>query len=902
MNLAPGSLEAMVKAHLAQPEVTVTPEEIRDTIKKLRKVFPTSDEDAERLARDIERTHDVTMRLGDELSDTSHKPWLDDARSGIEFFYWKRYREYLAQKDFSKGVLTTLHKETDRTLDYLENPERPGRWDCRGMVMGHVQSGKTSNYIGLICKAADAGYRVIIVIAGIHNNLRMQTQVRVDEGFIGFDSASALGSKSVQQPRIGVGFSDPSRWPNPFTNSKRDFNIETARSVNVHFGNLTGPAVFVIKKNSKILESLLKWLRGQNAVHGRSSIREPLLVIDDEADNASINIKHGSEEVSRINGQLRRLLAMFDRSSYVGYTATPFANIFVDPDTDDAMFRQDLFPRDFIVSLSPATNYFGPQEVFEADSPFVRHIRDNEDLLPLTHEITHTIEGLPPSLRTAVRTFVVACAIRRARGHRTAHNSMLVNASRFVRVQGQLRNEIHDLLGRIRRSVRVNASLPADRAVRDPELHALRGVFRAEYEGRCKESWPQVQQELVESVMPIRVVEVNSESPGALDYADYPAGRHLIAVGGYSLSRGMTLEGLVVSYFLRNSLMYDTLMQMCRWFGYRPDYDDLCRVWMTEQAEGWYAHIKQSIEQLRAELREMAAAGGTPREFGLRVRSHPDTLIVTARNKMGSSRLVKVNVGLGNQFVETAVLRRDESSRHANHRAAIRLAEDLRELGPGPEDGHHVGGGRLVGRVPVRVVQSFLRRFRNHDRSRVTEPESVLRYIAARQGDELSCWDILFPGVGKPPAMALWDESLGFRLAAQRRAPGNASTSTALEVTNKRRVASRGVEKTGVDENAAARAEERYQQKRRKNGQNRGVRVNYPDRIYRTVRKRPLLIVHLLAIGGKEDDFRDAKPHIAWSISFPQTQLEQPVEYVVNTTWFREQFQHEDEEELAGDD
>ena len=186
-----------------------------------------------------------------------------------------------------------------------------------------------------------------------------------------------------------------------------------------------------------------------------------MLLIDDEADNASINIQHGAGEVSRINGQIRDLLRMFDRSCYVGYTATPFANIFIDPDTDDQMRGEDLFPRSFIVSLDPPSNYFGATTVFlEGGEQYIRNIEDNEDHLPIRHQIDIVSLLHPPSLADAVRTFILGRAIRLARGHEGQHCSMLVNASRFTNVQRQLRNEIHGLLDDIQRSIRVNGACP----------------------------------------------------------------------------------------------------------------------------------------------------------------------------------------------------------------------------------------------------------------------------------------------------------------------------------------------------------------------------------------------------------------------------------------------------------
>ena len=466
------------------------------------------------------------------------------------------------------------------------------------------------------------------------------------------------------QNLVGVGRFDSRRQPNSFTTSQRDFNKAIADSISIPLQNLVQPVVFVIKKNSHTLRNLIEWLAAQNAQRGTATVRDPMLLIDDEADNASINIRHEQDEISRINGQIRELLALFDRSCYVGYTATPFANIFIDPDSEDEMMGHDLFPRDFIVSLDPPDNYFGATRVF-VDEPetIVRDVDDNADLLPLKHPIEHVVTELPETLETAVRVFILARAIRLARGQVATHNSMLVNVSRFLNVQAQIRNEIHALVDGIRGSARVNAALPPARALSDPRIAALREAFDEHYEDTCGRSWEEVQAFLHESASAVTVVEVNGRSPGSLDYLEHERnGLNVIAVGGLSLSRGLTLEGLVVSYFLRNSMMYDTLLQMGRWFGYRTGYEDLCRVWMPEEAQGWYTHIADSIEELRDELARMQSVNATPRDFGLKVRSHPDTLLVTARNKMGSGRPLRVLIGLANSFVETAILRRDVRS------------------------------------------------------------------------------------------------------------------------------------------------------------------------------------------------------------------------------------------------
>ena len=889
-------LKIMVGSLLAQESPTQS--RIREVITDTRRACPgVTDAEAEDLALEFEAVHGVRMTDGATLQDPEFEPWLDAARSGIDFYYWERYRRLMTEKGLSGQVLGGLSNVTDRILGLLENPERPGRWDRRGMVMGHVQSGKTANYIGVVTKAADAGYRVIIIIAGLQNRLRNQTQRRVDEGFVGFSSTAGQRRPFLKQTILGVGRYDSRLQPCAFTTALRDFHKGIAESLNVPLQNLRQPAVFVIKKNPSTLRNLIDWLKAHNARLGTDAITEPMLLIDDEADNASINIKHRVEEVSRINGQIRELLNLFDRSNYVGYTATPFANIFIDPDSEDQMVGHDLFPRDFIVSLDPPTNYFGAARVFRdsADSD-LRDVDDHDDLLPTSHRIDHMVVGLPESLVEAVRVFILARAIRLARRQDRSHNSMLVNVSRFVAVQQQVRNEMQDLVERISSSVRIYGALPVDEALDDPELAELHQVYQEHYDAVCGKSWSEVQRHLHESVSAISVVEINSRASGSLDYSEHEAsGRNIIAVGGLSLSRGLTLEGLTVSYFLRRSMMYDTLFQMGRWFGYRDGYDDLCRVWMPEEAQGWYDHVAESIDELRDELVRMQSANATPRDFGLKVRSHPDTLVVTARNKMGSGKPHTVLIGLANRFVETAILYRDKATLAANLRSAVRLADGMRAAGRAPEHGELLNGGYLVRDVRVELVDAFLGAFRNHPGSPATESDPVRRYIELRSADELSEWDVLFAGVGRRTACSLVDDSLGFSLVCQRRALGKRSDMSTLMVTNKQRVSSRGITKVGLTETQAQDAENEYNASRTPSPDGA---TNYPDWIYGKVRSKPLLVIHLLAIGRKSDDLSQDTPVAAWSISFPGTKLdERKVEYVVNATWYEEHYGEDDSDD-----
>jgi hypothetical protein len=899
-------LERLVGTALTQLS-RPTPGIIRERIEEIAgmsMVGATTAEDREALARRLEARFDVTMTLGTVLEADNFDQWYDQARVDIDPRYWERYRTHLAHKGFPPDVVDTMDRDTDNVVRQLGDPGEEGHWDRRGMVVGHVQSGKTANYAGVIAKAADAGYRLIVVIAGLHNNLRNQTQRRLEEDFVG----RATGQEGIDQrgEAIGVGRIDPEVSVVTLTNATSDFNVQAATAVGVALDDLNAPALLVIKKNTHTLKNLLSWLRAYSARLGTEKVRAPMLLIDDEADNASINIRSQKDDISRINGQIRELLDVFEHSSYVGYTATPFANIFIDPDSDDEMVGADLFPRDFIVTLNAPSNYFGPVDVFiERPREHIRTIEDHYDVLPTRHKIDHVLPALPPTLIRAVRAFALSRAIRLFRGETTAHMSMLVNVSRFVRVQGIVAGLVHRHLREIQAAIRTHGSLDWPTARKDPELAELHAVWEEEY-GGLEHDWREIFPLLSDAALPITVEEVNSRAPGRLDYREYDgAGLSVIAVGGFSLSRGLTLEGLTVSYFLRNSMMYDTLMQMGRWFGYRPNYEDLCRIWMPEEAEAWYEHISESTELLRDEMRAMERANATPSDFGLKVRSHADSLLVTARNKMGSGQAVTMSIGLANEFVETAILRRDDPSLQANRRAAKALAERIDDLQMPSAEAEGLGTGHLFRGVPASLILPFLSAFRNHEGSTLTAGDPVRRYIEARVDDELAEWDVLFPSIGATKDTTTWKAG-GLTIRCQRRAYGLRSNRDTLYITNKQRVASRGIEQVGLKSSDIKKAQDNFRAEH-------PDRKNVPDYVYRPYRPAPLLIVHALRVDHpvkegdtiRRPDEQHQDPVIAWSISFPSTELEEKtVKYVVNPRWLREQFGSEidDDEGLDGEE
>lgn len=910
------TLEASVIGFLEGMPGAKTPEQIRTVLRTMLGLRPDLAEVMTEYLLEVSARR-IESKMVIDMTDASSiqlpfEEWLPSRRADTAHFYYPRYRSFLQNRGFTPSVLGVLDKDTDKVVGLFENPLRPGAWSRRGLVVGHVQSGKTANYIGVISKAADYGYRFIVLLTGIQENLRVQTQERIEEGFIGSNSEAT--GVDAEQARIGVGLLDPSRRPMALTSRSSDFNQASAR-LPVALQAAAEPIILVMKKNAKLLHNLIEWLRRNSQDQGGRIAGVPMLLIDDEADNASINVAADPEMPSRINQKLRDLLGLFERNVYVGYTATAFANIFIDPESKDAMEQEDLFPRDFIVSLDAPTNYAGGGRIFGADGDLnscLRAVSDHAAQMPEKHKITHTPAELPESLREAIRSFTIARAVRMLRGHGSAHSSMLINVSRFNDVQGKVAGLVNDYLTTLRNACNGHCGLPVETALKDPNVRELHKTWTEWLEGVAPEQWDVLQPMLAQAIGPVEVRTINYRSSDALDYRRYKAtGLHVIAVGGLALSRGFTLEGLTVSYFLRSSIMYDTLLQMGRWFGYRDGYQDLCRIYMTSEAIDWYAHICEATEELREDFRRMERARRAPKDFGLRVRSDPESLIVTARNKMRTGKKVKHSVSLAGRLIETTALRDDSVQRNLDALGTLvgRLARE------GKADA--MEGGFLWREVTSEVVIDFIKSFRNHDDACMkTQAEPVSRYIEKRMGNELQQWDVvLFSPVNsdlKAP-IDLGDLKVRrqFRRADHRRVAEGGSY---LAVSGGAvRVASRGAERVGLSKEEIQVAQANFEIERAA-----GKVRNMSDKLYRDVRSRPLLMLHVLGLStadgepkkNGEEPAVDVPAVAAWGISFPWNSpdggvAEDDVEYVVNTRWWQENFgddirEYEEEVEAVG--
>jgi len=805
----------------------------------------------------------IDTRMGAGVSLVDVEAEHDDEwvfKREIQWTYSDAYEKHLKSEKWHPSVVQSLSDVSMKILGHLQDPVSEGVWDRRGLVIGHVQSGKTANYIGLVARAADAGYKFIIVIAGIHNNLRKQTQERIDEGFVG------RSSDPEAREVVGVGLKSRN-YPHPatLTNIYKDFNKQTAGQSGWSINDFSKPIILVIKKNVSTLTSLQRWLRELNTKGSGKVSDVPMLVIDDEADNASINTNKEDLDPTRTNSMLRKILSMFDKSCYVGYTATPFANIFINPEAYDEESREELFPRDFIYCLDAPTTYFGPEKVFLDDSrsgTILQPILDAETFLPFSHKKEFEIVDLPPSLYDAIVQFVLARTIRNLRGHKNKHCSMMVNVSRFVAIQSTVRDFVSAFVKLLREAVKANYAMPDEVSRRNEYMARVESTFVEQF-NESEFSWSVIKSSLLDTFEHLRIFLVNSNSDEALDYRKYEkdsVGLTAIAIGGLSLSRGLTIEGLCVSYMYRNTRMYDTLMQMGRWFGYRPDYEDLCRVHLSEDSISWYAHISDASEELRQQIKQMRKDGLSPRDFGLYVRDHPDRLLVTAANKMRSGESVTVRQNFSGRVRESYILPSDDDINEKN-RGLVKEVWKQR-FGRSIDSLERTDKGWHIRDVRVETVEEFLLSFRVHS-DFVDQRNAHAKYLTSIIDQHPTC-DVLLISLSQG------EDEKNFELGPQDRK--SATLEAGRWRVKKDRVASRGDEKHGLTSEQQDEASQMAQD----------TGKDPSDFHYRSVRKKPLLMLHLLDLGaGASRQVRVP----AYGISFPPGNYSQSIEVVANRVW-----------------
>lgn len=644
----------------------------------------------------------------------NRETWYTGPRAGDK--YWPGVKQILERSGWSSRAVESLDDSSSRIVSLLEHPQQP--FETRGLVVGHVQSGKTTNFTSVIAKAADRGYRLIIVLSGIHNGLRRQTQLR-------------LVSELVRP--------NESDWLQ-LTGPDHDF-VPTENPA-AYFGKSNKTRIIcVVKKNAPVLTKLAAWLEKASKY-----LKDcPTLIIDDEADQATVATK-------RINPLILRIMGTLPRCAYLGYTATPFANLLIDPSA------VDLYPRDFVVNLPKPENHFGTEVLFGRDAlddedpgaasdgyDMIRII-PSEDLALVRPRKRTEVDGFAPmiqgALTDAVEYFLLATAARRERGTGNPHNTMLIHTSVNTAVHNSFRGPLDGLLRHMRAMLNSDDYVDRLRNMWDTESSRV----PAEEFGETKVAFDAVIRHLPSVIADCRVVMDNSSSPDRLDYQNGPV--VAIAVGGNTLSRGLTLEGLSVSYFVRAVSAYDTLLQMGRWFGFREGYADLPRIWMTGELARWFRHLATVEHEMRRDIEVYMTEDETPLSFAVRLRKHP-ALRVTAAAKMQNA--VTAASSYGGKRVQTHYFNTNSAWLLRNTEAARDLVANA--LAHGVRTQRWNDESRVVFHgVPHDLVLGFLGAYQFHPESQEANSELISGYIEKRvkSADALRRWNIAV--IGSPLA------------------------------------------------------------------------------------------------------------------------------------------------------
>ncbi|MFR3893790.1 MAG: Z1 domain-containing protein [Merdibacter sp.] len=889
-------------------DIPPTEEEFYKSAAELRennkKIMPVTDTEFDDIIFRLKHSLVIQMDVGVFINDRTngHQSWLPAKRADFDFFFWNRYKKYLEQeKCWNPRMISNLGKISDEILDLCGDPAED-HFAIKGLVLGDVQSGKTANYTAICNKAADTGYRIIIVLAGLQENLRKQTQERLDAEFSGRKSEYYLNPKAEQVIKnrpVGVGIYGTEKKIASFTSVTKDFSSGVLRSNNLGIESVKCPVVLVVKKNKRVLNNLIKWLSDNNTHNTAGQIELPLLLIDDEADNASVNTKAADSQPAAINDCIRRLLMLFSKTTYLGITATPFANIFIDPSNDD-----DLFPADFIYSLSAPTNYIGAERIFDDNGDYSDMIVPIdvyrlEECFPPKHKKDFEVTKLPEDLYEAAYYFLLVNAIRDIRGDTTKHRSMMVHISLYTLVQSQIAELLRVWLDQIKSDLRNYAGLPKEKSEKIYSIKMLHSIWdKFKLGSSCGIDWDEVLKTyLYKAVAPIDVRAVNMRTGVAsLDYYNHKNdGLRVIAVGGNSLSRGLTLEGLCVTYFHRNTKMYDTLMQMGRWFGYRPNYEDLVKVWMSEEAIDWYGQITRATSELKDEITEMHNMHQTPRDFGLKVRQDPGSLIVTARNKMRTATDIVCPITVSGNLLETPRLKSSCSILKENEKIFKSFINSLSKNGDRLFDKEKTRGHYYWEHVPSEYVSQLLLEFDTHPWHLSFNGRALSDYISAHQWAK--GWDVVLisSGDGDPYLSGLQcgNETLILNSTERRRIAVDLDSEMLSVSGTKVRVGSGGCTRIGLTNVQVEKAKKAFIKKTGKK--------NIPDKAYLIKDRAPILMLHVIQaeyIGHYSQTF--PRFLYALGVGFPKTDHDtEKANYKVNLVELKNWigFDESDEEE-----
>lgn len=624
---------------------------------------------------------------------------------------WNQLVEQLRSAGRSDEEIRDVDGQSTAILSLAHRPE-VGSFRSQGVVVGHVQSGKTGNMSAVIAKAADTPYRFFLVLSGLTDALRAQTQVRFNQD---------------------LGADDKSFW-HSWTTESDDFSepITSGFQFNSNLRQLA-----VLKKNKDVLQRFLDKLK-QTPLAVLKTM--PFLVIDDECDQASTNSAKIKEEMTRINSLIRQILDVLPRVSYIGYTATPYANVLVNPMTEDGQM-EDLYPKDFIYAMTPPDAYFGAERLFgrealtgemeDSDSDsydgldMIRSIPEDEAkiLMPSQKAIASmTSYPITHQLDRALKYYLLALAARAVRGQGQRHSSMLINTSHRV----PLHFLIAEAVTRWLRDLQNRLSAHNSRLLSELEELWTAESNRIDSSQFNLEAVPfsALIEKLPTELASVEIIVENGPSEQRMDYRQ--EARKYIVIGGNVVSRGLTIEGLVVSFFLRTASQYDTLMQMGRWFGYRQGYEDLPRIWMEEPMRHAFRSLAMVEAEIRNEIRLYHEKQLTPLQFAVKIRKLPGMLI-TARNKMHFANIAHVSYA-GRHMQTFRFNRNDLEWLQSNWSAGSKLLSSIH----GTHTPQLRGSNRVYLDVPVESLLEFFASYKAHEKQEDMSSEPVMEYIQKR--------------------------------------------------------------------------------------------------------------------------------------------------------------------------
>lgn len=906
-----------------------------------------------KLLSDMEYQFKVKHTLGCKIYDDYDNPhnWYDIDNVQDKYF-WKRYKKYLMENtSIDIRSINLLEDETlPNIMNCLGNPNDSfeGRRLKRGLIIGDVQSGKTATYSGLICMAADAGYKVVVLLAGTTESLRQQTQERIDEAVVGRTSKKI--DKILKTVRVGVGLDNKAIRATSFTSCVNDFVGDCdkiATTINAHNSLI----IFVVKKNVSVLKKLYDWLYIQNvdAVHGY--IDTPMLLIDDEADNASVNTRKEETDPTKTNQIIRKICNVFKNSTYVGFTATPFANVFIDPDSVDSMKRADLFPEHFIYTLPTPSTYIGAKRIFYEDGDRYGNIRYISDIVEpdyaseefrdaMENNIDVLNEGnfyykhsknwhgiLPKSLHDSLLCYFLANVVRDLRGNSGASRSMLINMSRFVKVQKYIKEYVDKEYEQFVNCIRFDFSDNSKDNKKLPLYQELYHLWKKHFSDIKDVTFERVAKKIniLSAVEEIKVIVVNSsKSSNKLDYKENP---HLraIAIGGLALSRGLTLEGLLVSYFYRNTSTFDVLMQMGRWFGYRKGYEDLFQIWTSQTSARWYEEIAKSAEDLKSDLKDMYEQHLTPKDFGIKVRDNCAELQITASNKMRSSFNLSIQYSFYGNIYDTPYLSLNVKQNSRNLESVQRITSKLLNGGfklkfadrtkfvDKDIDNEKNGASRYFSDVPKQSIIDFLKTINCSLVNMNFNVDNIIDFIEDETTLNVDKWDLVFEGGDSKENYPI-DGLDKIKCVSRYICNDNPRV---IQISSRRRILSLREGKFALEKDAIKKAEQAQRQVWIAEGlsEKEAERRNVPLKAYFEFlpNRKPVLIIMLIAPTGPEPGKDETKKLIkfreelgndkivAFAIGFPGIkEREKAKSYKVNKTYYK--LYMEDDNENTEDD